>query len=127
MADVPFGPIEEAAFVRRDARGVFAEVIAAGRWESLATGEMAPGAVMGHHYHHHTVVLVYLLTGRARIVTVDVGTGERRQREIGAGQGYVFRPSEARTLTYLEPTRFVLLKSHAFDPKEPDLIAYTVE
>ena len=124
--DPRFGRVEGPAFSRRDARGVFDEVLTTGRWESLAVGRMEPGAVMGHHYHAHTVVFLWLLEGRARVVTVHVGTGARQECEIAAGQGYVFRPEEARAITYLEPSRFALMKSHRFDPAAPDLIAYPV-
>lgn len=121
-----FGRVDDPAFSRRDARGTFDEVVRVGRWQSLAVGRMEPGAVMGHHYHAHTVVFLWLLEGRARVVTVDVGTGARHESEIAAGQGYVFRPGEARAITYLEASRFALMKSHRFDPAAPDLIAYQV-
>ena len=122
--DVSFGPLDAPAFSRIDARGTFEEVVNGGRWESLAVGRMQSGAVMGHHYHAYTVVCLWLIEGRARVVTEDVGTRERHECEIAAGQGYVFRPSEARAITFLESSRFALLKSHRFDPSAPDLIAY---
>lgn len=127
MGDFEFGVITKPHFSRHDARGIFDEVVAAGRWESLVVGRMQPGAVMGHHYHDHTVVLVYLVSGRARIVTVDVQTRERREYTIGPSQGFVFRPSDARTITYEEESAFVLMKSHVYDPRSPDLIPFTVE
>jgi mannose-6-phosphate isomerase-like protein (cupin superfamily) len=124
--DVVFGVVERPVYTRRDARGVFDELVTTGRWESVIAGTMTKGAVMGHHYHHHTVVAVFLLEGRARIVTEDVGTKARRECEIHAGQGFVFRPSEARAIHYLEDARFLLLKSHRYDPAAPDLIDYRV-
>lgn len=122
-----FGVVERPVYTRRDARGTFDELVNTGRWESVISGRMAEGAVMGHHYHDHTVVAVFLLEGRARVVTIDVGTKARAQHEIGAGQGFVFRPSEARAIHYLEDARFLLLKSHRYDPAAPDLIEYRVE
>jgi mannose-6-phosphate isomerase-like protein (cupin superfamily) len=126
MDEVAFGLVDGPAYARHDARGSFEELVNTGRWESLVVGRMARGAVMGHHYHAHTVVFFYLLEGRSRIVTVDVVSRARRELEIAAGQGFVFRPSEARAIHHLEDVRFVMLKSHRFDPAAPDLIAHPV-
>jgi mannose-6-phosphate isomerase-like protein (cupin superfamily) len=126
MDDLTFGLVEKPVYVRRDARGVFEELLNTGRWESLIAGRMSAGAVLGHHYHAHTIVAFFLLEGRSRIVTIDVGTKARREVEIHAGQGFVFRPSEARAIVHQEDVRFLLLKSHRFDPAAPDLIAYPV-
>lgn len=127
MADVTFGLIERPVYLRRDARGTFEELINTGTWESVIAGRMAPGAVMGHHYHAHTIVCFYLLEGRAEIVTVDVHTKARNTCTITAGQGFVFRPSEARAIRHLEEVQYLLLKSHRYDPAAPDLIDYPVE
>lgn len=127
MADVTFGLIERPVYVRRDARGTFEELINTGTWESVIAGRMTQGAVLGHHYHDHTIVCFYLLAGRSEIVTVDVRTKARHQCAIEAGQGFVFRPSEARAIRHLEEVQFLLLKSHRYDPQAPDLIDYPVE
>ena len=126
MDDVVFGVVERPVYTRRDARGVFDELITTGRWESVIAGTMTKGAVMGHHYHDHTVVALFLLEGRAHIVTEDVQTKTRHEYDIHGGQGFVFRPSEARAIHYLEDARFLLLKSHRYDPAAPDLIDYRV-
>ena len=127
MDDLAFGVVEGPVFVRRDARGVFEELINTGHWESCIHGVMVAGSEIGHHYHAHTVVAYFLLAGRARITTLDVDTRERQQLEIAAGQGFVFRPSQARVVHHLEDARFLLLKAPAFDPNQPDLIAYRVD
>jgi hypothetical protein len=124
--EVAFGRVERPVDTRVDARGTFNELIATGTWESVIAGTMTKGAVMGHHYHAHTVVAVFLLEGRARVVTEDVRTKARGECEIAAGQGFVFRPSEARAIHYLEDSRFLLLKSHRYDHVAPDLIKYQV-
>jgi uncharacterized protein YjlB len=126
MPELPWGVVPKPAFVREDGRGRFEELINAGRWESLIHGSMRRGSVLGHHYHAHTIVCYWLLDGRARIVTVDVTTRAREEHALQAGQGFVFRPSEARTIEHLEDSRFVMLKSHRFDPAAPDLIEYRV-
>jgi len=126
MDDVVFGLVEAPVFVRNDARGRFEELVNTGRWESVIHSTMARGAVIGHHYHAHTIVAYFLLEGRARVVTIDVNTGVRREQAVGAGQGFVFRPSEARAIEHLDDSRFLLLKSHRYDPAAPDLIDYRV-
>ena len=126
MDEVVFGVIAKPAFVRMDARGTFEELVNTGRWENLIHGVMKQGSVLGHHYHHHTIVCYFLLEGSARITTIDVSTKERREHALRAGQGFVFRPSEARAIEHLEDVRFVMMKSHRFDPAAPDLIDYTV-
>ena len=123
---LPWGVVAQPAFVREDARGRFEEILAVGQWESLIAGTMEPGAVLGHHYHAYTVVFFYLQEGRSRVVTVDTRSGDRREAEIRAGQGFLFRPVEARAIIHLEPVRFIMLKSHRYDPAAPDLIAYHV-
>lgn len=124
--DLPWGVMAQPAFVREDARGRFEEILAVGHWESLIAGTMEPGAVLGHHYHAYTVVFFYLQEGRSRVVTVDTRSRDRREAEIRAGQGFLFRPVEARAIIHLEPVRFIMLKSHRYDPAAPDLIAYHV-
>jgi len=125
-SEIAFGLVAKPAFVRTDERGTFEELVNAGRWESLIHGHMRRGAVLGHHYHAHTIVCYYLLEGRARITTVEVTTAARSEVVIQAGQGFVFRPEEARAIEHLEDSRFVMLKSHRFDPAAPDLIPYAV-
>jgi mannose-6-phosphate isomerase-like protein (cupin superfamily) len=127
MGEVEFGVVSGPVFVRRDARGVFEELLNTGRWESCIHGEMVPGSEIGHHYHAYTVVAYFLLEGRARITTLDVHTGARQRVEIAAGQGFLFRPSEVRVVHHLEAVRFLLLKSHAFDQATPDLIPYRLD
>jgi mannose-6-phosphate isomerase-like protein (cupin superfamily) len=126
VGDVVFGLVERPVDARIDERGTFNELIATGTWESVIAGTMKAGAVMGHHYHHHTIVAVFLLEGRAHVVTEDVKTRARHEYDVRAGQGFVFRPSEARAIHYLEDARFLLLKSHRYDHAAPDLIKYPV-
>lgn len=126
MDEIVFGVVTKPAFVRTDARGTFEELVNTGRWENLIHGVMKRGSVLGHHYHRHTVVCYLLLEGSARIITVDVNTKERHEHVIRVGQGFVFRPSEARAIEHLEDVRFLMMKSHRFDHAAPDLIDYRV-
>jgi hypothetical protein len=49
MDEVVFGLVDKPVYVRRDGRGLFEELLNTGRWESLISGRMDAGAVMGHH------------------------------------------------------------------------------
>ncbi len=126
MEELSFGVVEQPVFVREDARGTFEELINVGTWESLIHGTMKKGTVMGNHYHAYTVLFFYLLEGSAQIITIEVTTKERHERVIRTGQGFIFRPSEARAIRYLEDSRFIIMKSKKYDPDNPDLIPYDV-
>lgn len=126
MTDVAFGLFNGPIFEREDKRGTFSELVNTGTWESLVHCRMKTGAVMGNHYHDHTIVLIYLLEGAAEVKTVDVRSGEARETPVKASQGYVFRPEEARVIRYLQESTVLLMKSHRYDPDDPDLIDYDV-
>ena len=126
MNDVAFGLFQGPIFEREDERGTFAELVNTGTWESLVHCQMKAGAVMGNHYHDHTIVLIYLLEGAAEVKTVGVRSGEVRETSVKAFQGYVFRPEEARVIRYLQESTVLLMKSHRYDPDDPDLIDYEV-
>lgn len=119
-----FGKQKEPIFIRKDSRGEFKELLNSGKWQSLATGTMEKDAAMGYHYHKYTVVYFHLLSGKACIKTFNIETGEKASDMLNAGEGYVFRPEEVRIIKYLERSRFLLMKSHRYDPENPDLIAY---
>lgn len=119
-----YGIIEKPVFSRVDNRGSFHELYDSGEWQSIIAGKMKTGAVMGNHYHKFTTVSVYLTSGKAIIETYNLTTKERSRCEIGALQGYVFRPEEVRQITYLEDSDFLLLKTHRYDHANPDLIDY---
>lgn len=124
MNDVTFGLFQGPLFEREDERGTFSELVNTGTWESLVHCRMTAGAVMGNHYHDHTIVLIYLLEGSAEVKTVDVQSGETREAPVTASQGYVFRPGEARLIRYIQDSTVLLMKSHRYDPDDPDLIDY---
>ena len=126
MSDVAFGLFQGPFFEREDERGTFSELVNTGTWESLVHCRMKTGAMMGNHYHDHTIVLIYLLEGAAEVKTVNVRSGEARETPVTASQGYVFRPEEARVIRYLQESTVLLMKSHRYDPDDPDLVDYDV-
>jgi quercetin dioxygenase-like cupin family protein len=116
-----------ASFTRTDARGTLTEVLNEGHWESLLTGSMNPGAVMGNHYHRETKVFFYLLRGAANIRTIDVETNARDAFALAAGEGVMLHTGESHAIVFTELSDFIMLKSRRYDPANPDTIHFPVE
>lgn len=113
-------------YVRVDERGTLCEVLNEGRWESVLCGEMHRDAVVGRHFHKVTHVFFYLTSGRATIVTVDVATSESARFALHAGEGVWLQPQVAHALRFEEESKFLMLKSHRYDPGAPDTFHYEV-
>lgn len=113
-------------FERRDDRGVFREVVNGFPAQTLLAGTMRGGAVMGNHYHRKTRLFFHLLSGGARIRTVHVETGARDELTLGENQGVFLEPNESHAIRFLEESRFVMLKSLAYDPEDPDTYEFPV-
>lgn len=113
-------------FVRRDDRGSFVEAVDQGPWEAVIFGEMCPGAVLGHHYHRVTRALLFLQTGSAVATLVDVATGRTDRVRLIAGQGVQLEPMWAHAIRFEEESRFLLLKSRAYDARDPDTFEFPV-
>jgi dTDP-4-dehydrorhamnose 3,5-epimerase-like enzyme len=114
------------SFERRDERGTFQEILNDGRWESLIHGNMKSGAVMGNHYHKHTSIFFYLTTGSVTIRTVNVGSGEKDEFHLGPGQGTILQINESHVIRFLKESEFIMLKSHKYDPDDPDTYRFLV-
>lgn len=115
------------SFDRKDDRGTFQEVLNGGHWEALIRGTMKPGAVMGNHYHRKTAIFLYLISGATQIKTVHVDTGVKDQFLLTAGHGVVLGTDESHAIRFLEDSEFIMLKSHKYDPEDPDTFVYPVE
>jgi quercetin dioxygenase-like cupin family protein len=118
--------LEKATFERRDARGSLIEVRNRGPWETVITGSMKQGAVMGNHYHKKTTVFFFLVSGRARVDIVDVNTGERDQVDLSSGLGVALRVNQSHAIRFGEDSRYILLKDLRYDPKDPDTFEHAV-
>ena len=114
------GPIP-ATYSRKDDRGTFVEIVNRGPWQTVITGSMNAGAVLGNHYHKVTELFFFLVDGRCRVDVECLRTGRHRQVTLSAGQGVCLATLEAHAVRFLEPSSFILLKSRAFDPDLPDI------
>lgn len=108
------------SFERRDARGVFRELLNDGVWGSINGGEMVAGAILGDHYHQRTIVYFHLLSGAARVRTIDVATGARDDFALAAGDGVILPVMESHAIEFTEPGAFLLLKSERYDRADND-------
>ena len=119
-------PILRLAFERHDERGVLRELLTDGAWETILTGEMRAGAVMGNHYHRLTQVYFYLQSGGARIRTIGVDSGERDDFTLAANEAVLLKTGESHSITFVQDSQFILLKSRRYDANDPDTYAYVV-
>ncbi len=119
-------PVLRLAYERNDERGVLRELLTDGTWETILTGEMRAGAVMGNHYHRLTQVYFYLLSGGARIRTIGVDNGERDDFALAANEAVLLKSGESHSITFLQDSQFILLKSRRYDPNNSDTYAYAV-
>jgi dTDP-4-dehydrorhamnose 3,5-epimerase-like enzyme len=119
--------IVSPGFERRDERGVFREAVNGFPAHTLLTGTMRPGAVMGNHYHRKTRVFFYLTRGAAAIRTVHVESGAREDFRLAENQGVFLEPGEAHAIHYTAESDFVMLKSLAYDPADPDTYEHQVD
>ena len=107
-------------FERRDDRGVFREVLNGFSAQTLVTGTMRAGAVMGNHYHRKTRLFFYLARGGASVRTVHVETGARDEFSLGENQGIFLEPNESHAIRFTAESDFIMLKSLRYDPEDPD-------
>ena len=75
---------------------------------------------MGGHYHKRTRVFFFLESGSAEIRTVHVETGARDAFELPAGHGVVLETHESHTIRFTAESAWLMLKSEAYDPADPD-------
>jgi len=108
------------SFTRNDDRGAMHELLNGGEWHSVIYGQCVAGSHMGNHYHKETLVLFFLITGRADVILEDIVTGQRSTLELSALEGIIFQTNESHVLTFTEDTNYVMLKSLAYDPDNPD-------
>ena len=116
-----------AGFERKDERGVFREVLNGFEARTFITGRMENDAVLGNHYHRKTRVFFYLTRGAARVATFNVETGEREAFTLERDQGCFFEVNESHSVQFTEESDFVMLKSLAYDPADPDTYPHPIE
>lgn len=114
-------------YERQDARGLLREVFNGFPAGTVLWGRMREGAVMGNHFHKKTRIFLYLTRGVARIRTVAVETGERDEFSLRENQGVFLEPGESHAIRYVEDSEFLMLKSLAYDEKDPDTYEYVVD
>ena len=123
MAHEIVGP----GFVRQDERGAFLEIVNGFESRTAVWGRMRAGAVLGNHYHKRTRVFFYVTRGAARVATLHVETGERDSFALRENQGCYFEVNESHAVRFVDEGEFVMLKSLAYNPSDPDTFEHPVE
>lgn len=118
---------QRATFEREDERGSFIEVVSGGPWETVITGTMRRGAVMGNHYHKCTRMFFFVMDGEAWIDVVDVTTGTECTRRVAGGEGMYLEPNQAHAIRFGQESRFLLLKSRQYRENDADTYPFVVE
>jgi mannose-6-phosphate isomerase-like protein (cupin superfamily) len=111
---------------RKDERGLFTEIVAGFPAKALLSGRMKAGSVMGNHYHERTRVFFYVQDGSVEVRTVDVTTGGRDRFTLESGQGVVLEPGVSHAIRFTAESSWLMLKSEAHDPNNPDTVAHAV-
>ncbi|MEK6677453.1 MAG: hypothetical protein AABZ47_17600 [Planctomycetota bacterium] len=124
-------------YVREDERGSFIEILNRGPWETVITGFMRPGGILGNHYHKKTRMFLYLLQGSAEIWVRavrcetdgdchDNALASVARETLATGQGLYLEPNQAHAIRFLEESSFLLLKSRRYSEVDPDTFLYEV-
>ena len=119
--------VVKATFRREDARGSFVEVTNRGPWQGVIHGRMNAGAVLGHHYHKKAALLFYLISGAVEIDFLHAESGARDSCRLGAGEGVRIEVLESHAVRFSAAGEFLMLKSVAYDPADPDLYELRVD
>jgi len=113
-------------FVREDERGSFIEVVNSGPWETVITGSMRAGAVLGNHYHKRTRMFFFLASGAAHVHVVSVTSRSRDCHELTAPEGLYLEPGQAHAIRFTGKSTFILLKSHPYREDDRDTYPFAV-
>lgn len=105
---------------------MFLEIVNGFESKTAVWGRMRAGAVLGNHFHKQTRVFFFLASGSARVSTIHVETGEKDSFPLDAGQACYFEVNESHSVHFTEDGDFVMLKSRAYDPSNPDTYPHPV-
>lgn len=107
--------------VRQDSRGKLIEIFK-GSFAQCNILQMKKGTVWGNHYHKRTTEYFYIAKGKILLIKnlIFNKTGTKSQT-YKAGGSFTIYPYTLHTMHVLEPTKCIVLYSHQFSDKEPDL------
>ncbi|SMC22907.1 Cupin [Desulfacinum hydrothermale DSM 13146] len=77
-----------------------------------------PGLFRGGHYHRVKTERFYVISGKVRILTVDVETGEAGHTDVQAGHKLVIPPLLAHRFHALEDAWLVEYYDSPYDPQD---------
>lgn len=74
-----------------------------------------PSYFRGGHYHRKKTEKFYIVSGKVRLLLVDVKTKEKATLELRAGQRVTLQPMCAHKFVAIHPTQVIEYYSTAFD------------
>ncbi len=94
-----------------DTRGTITDIFVKDPQDHATIIFSKKGAVRGNHYHKETVQSDYVISGKLKVLTQQVGETEVRETEVGPGDYISHEVNEAHTYVALEDTLFVTFNS----------------
>jgi len=116
----------DPVYERQDTRGSFIEITRDYHWETVITGTMESGSVLGNHYHKETMIFFYLCSGLVDIDIINVETLQMDHITLNKNQGIMLSTFESHAIRFREKSNFIMLKSIRYNPDNPDTFPYNV-
>ncbi|HIH32390.1 TPA: cupin domain-containing protein [Candidatus Woesearchaeota archaeon] len=104
-----------------DDRGKLIEVVKGGPWTQMNHAFNKKDSIRGRHYHKFTSEIFYLISGEVVAELQNVQTGFHQKVNMKKGDILKVKPFEKHTLQSLTDTEWIVLLSHEFDEKNPDI------
>lgn len=105
-----------------DNRGAFYGLMNTGNWKESNVIETNKGEIRGNHYHKETDEVIFMLSGKAKVLLTDIkNPTDTIEVILDKMEGIVIQPYVLHKFEYLEKSIHVAFLSKAFDPKNPDL------
>ena len=113
--------------IRKNKKGELRELFK-GSFAQCNLLKMKKNTFWGGHYHQKTKEFFYLFRGKIEAVFIPVEfstlrliQNKRQTRTYSQNQSFTVSPYTMHNLKIIEPTLCLVLYSHPFNPKDPDL------
>lgn len=111
--------------VRQDNRGRLIE-ICQGKFSQCNLLKMKKGSTWGKHYHKKTTEFFYVLTGEISVLlqtvrSVSFKKNRVQKRTYQSGDYFTIAPYTFHTIRVNKSTTCIVLYSHRFNARNPDL------
>jgi len=105
-----------------DNRGAFYGLVNTGNWKETNVIKTNKGEIRGNHYHKETDEVIFMLSGKAKVLLIDVkNPTDTTEIILDEMEGIIIQPYTLHKFEYLEKSIHIAFLNKAFDPKNPDL------